>query len=270
MCYVFLRVIFMSRFQLKLAYDGATFSGFQEQPERTTIQSVLEQSLKTVLSESVRVIPSGRTDAGVHALNQVVHFDLKTEKAVKRIEEDTFLFRINGVLPDTISVRSVKKVSEKFHARNSAQSKTYIYVILVSRVKNPHLEDKVWRLAREPDLTAMKTAATYFVGEHDFTSFCAADSTAVNKIRRVHSVVLSTQNPFGFLKLKSNQFIVVKVTGEGFLKQMVRNLVGTLVVIGQGKVSPEIIKTLLKIRDRKKAFAPAPARGLYLKDVKYR
>lgn len=260
----------MSRFQLKLAYDGALFSGFQEQPQRETIQSVLEKSLKTVLSESVRVIPSGRTDSGVHALSQVVHFDLKTEKAVKRIEDDKFLFKINGVLPDTISVRSVKKVSKNFHARKSARSKTYVYVILVSRTKNPHIEDKVWRLTREPDLKAMKTAATYFVGEHNFTAFCAADSTAINKVRSVSSVVLSTKNPFGFLSLKGDQFIVVTVTGEGFLKQMVRNMVGTLVVIGQGKVPPEKVKSLLRARDRNRAFAAAPARGLYLKKVEYR
>lgn len=259
----------MNRYSLVLTYNGISFSGFQEQPDRQTIQSVLEKSLKTVLSESVRVIPSGRTDTGVHALNQVVHFDLKTEKAIERIEEDRFLFKINGVLPDTISVRSVKKVSEKFHARKSAKSKTYVYVILVSRMKNPHLEDKVWRLAHEPDLKVMKRAATYFMGEHDFTSFCAADSTAVHKIRRVHSVVLSTKNPFGFLALKGDQFIVVSVTGEGFLKQMVRNMVGTLVAIGQGKTPPEKIKALLKACDRKNAFAPAPACGLYLKDVKY-
>lgn len=259
----------MNRYSLVLAYDGTSFSGFQEQPERETIQSVLEKSLKTVLSESVRVIPSGRTDSGVHALSQVVHLDLKTETATQRIAEEKFLFKINGVLPNTIVVRSIKKVSGNFHARKNARSKTYVYVILVSHLKNPHLEDKAWCLTREPDLKAMKTAATYLVGEHDFTAFCASDSTAINKIRRVTSVILSTKNPFGFLALKGDQFIVVTVTGEGFLKQMVRNMVGTLVVIGQGKVGPEKIKALLKSRDRKKAFAPAPARGLYLKEVKY-
>jgi tRNA pseudouridine38-40 synthase len=260
----------MPRYALQLAYNGASFSGFQEQPQRETIQSVLEKSLKTVLSESMRVIPSGRTDSGVHALNQVVHFDLKTEKAIERIEENRFLFKINGVLPDAISVRSAKKVSERFHARKSAKSKTYVYMILVSRMKNPHLADKVWRLPRELNLKAMKKAATYLVGEYDFTAFCAADSTVTHKIRRVTSIVLSTQNPFGFLALKGDHFIVVTVTGEGFLKQMVRNMVGTLVVIGQDKVLPEKVKALLESCDRKKAFAPAPAQGLYLKKVAYK
>lgn len=256
------------RYKLTLSYDGSAFSGFQEQPGRPTVQSALEAALKTVSGESARVVPSGRTDTGVHALNQVCHVTLADEKAIARAERGDFLLKMNGVLPDAVALSSCRPVGD-FHARNDAKEKTYVYVILVSRVKNPFLEGKVWRVPLALDAKAMERAARSLIGRHDFSSFCAADSTAREKTREIFAIRFSSASPAPFFTLRGEKFLRISFTGSGFLKQMIRNVVGTLVDVGLGKTPAEQMPAILRSRDRRRAGRTAPARGLYLKNVKY-
>lgn len=257
------------RYKITISYDGSAFSGFQEQPGRVTVQSALESALATVLGEPVRVVPSGRTDAGVHALAQTCHLTIEGEKAILRAERDDFLPKMNGVLPDAIVLLAHRR-AERFHARNDVEKKTYEYVILVSRLKNPFLEDKVWRMALPLDIDAMERAARTLVGRHDFSAFCASDSTAGDKTREIFSIRLAKTSPAPLFTRRGEKFVRLAFTGSGFLKQMVRNIVGTLVDVGIGKTSAEDVNRILKSRDRRQAGRTAPARGLYLREVKYR
>lgn len=256
------------RYKITLSYDGAAFSGFQEQPGRATVQSTLESALATVLGESVRVVPSGRTDAGVHALAQTCHLTIDGEKAIRRAERTDFLPKMNGVLPDGIALLSRRR-AERFHARNDATKKTYEYVILVSRFKNPFLDGRVWRITAPLDASAMERAARTIVGRHDFSAFCAADSTVADKTRELFAIRISNTSPARLFTRRGEKYVRLAFTGSGFLKQMVRNIVGTLVDVGLGKTSAEDVKRILKSRDRRQAGRTAPARGLYLREVKY-
>lgn len=255
-------------YKFTIAYDGHAYVGFQLQPGGVTVQSALEASFKRILGEDVRVVPSGRTDSGVNAIAQVCHAVFCTEKAQERLEKKDFLLRINSILPDDIAITAATK-APGFHARKNARSKTYEYLILQSRVINPFLEDKVWRVALPLDITAMKRAANYLVGRHDFSAFCASDSTAKDKTREIFKILIDKRSPAPFFKLPRESYLRLSFTGGGFLKQMVRNIVGTLVDVGLGKTTPEQIKNILKSKDRRLAGPNAPARGLYLRRVIY-
>lgn len=257
------------RFRIDFRYDGTAYRGFQMQPGTHTVQSLGEQALATVLGEAVRLTPSGRTDSGVHALIQPCHLDVTTERALERIRKNDFLFKINSVLPDGIAVSRCTS-AKGFHARNAAKRKTYEYVICNARIKNPFLEDKFWRLSPALDVIAMRHAARALIGKHDFSSFCAADSTAKDKAREIFAITFSHRSPAPLFSLKGERFIRIAFTGSGFLKQMIRNIVGTLVEIGLGKRAPEEMAKILAAKDRRKAGRTAPAQGLYLKNVRYR
>lgn len=259
----------MSRFALTLAYDGKNYAGLQTQPNQKTIQSEMEGALKKILGEQVRISPSGRTDSGVHALNQILHIDLFTPKAVSRIREKSFLFRINSVLPPDIVIHKCQSVSANFHALKSATKKVYVYYLLISPYKNPFMEDKLWRLPKPLDVTALRKAVKYLQGRHDFSAFCASDSCVKGKIRDIHAIKIMETAPSAFLKLQGEKYLCLEFVGSGFLKQMVRNIMGTLVRVGQGRLKPVDIKKILQSKDRKQAGLTAPARGLYLKKVNY-
>ncbi|EKD51418.1 MAG: tRNA pseudouridine synthase A [uncultured bacterium] len=259
----------MSRFLLTFAYNGAHYSGLQFQPRQTTVQELIEKALSQVLCEAVKVILSGRTDTGVHALAQLVQFDVKTEKAINRALNEKITRQLNGILPHDIAVISVKKTTNRFDVRKSVRKKTYTYLILISKQKNPFLNDLIWRIPHPLDLEAMRAAAKHLVGKHDFTSFCASDSCAVSKVRDLINIQFKTRCPFPLFKLKGDRCISIEFTGNGFLKQMVRTIVGTLVAVGQNKITPGDLKNILAAKDRKVAGLCAPARGLYLKKVIY-
>lgn len=259
----------MSRFALTIAYNGENYAGLQTQPDQKTIQSEIEKTLRQILGEEARISPSGRTDSGVHALSQTVHVNLLTPKAIARIQEKSFLFKMNGVLPPDIVIQDRKAVSVNFHARRSALKKTYVYCLLISPYKNPFIEDKVWRLTKPLDEQALKKAAHSLLGQHDFSAFCASDSMVKSKIRNLHSIKITKTAPSEFFKLKGEKYLCLEFVGSGFLKQMVRNITGTLVRVGQGRLKPVDIKKILQSKDRKQASLTAPARGLYLKKVWY-
>ncbi|MBU0504772.1 MAG: tRNA pseudouridine(38-40) synthase TruA [bacterium] len=263
------KTILMNRFLLNFAYNGIAYKGLQVQPGQKTIQATLEKALKKVLCEDVKTTLSGRTDTGVHALDQLVQFNLKTDKAINRAKDNKIILQLNGVLPEDISVIYVKVAKKGFDVRKHAKKKTYVYHILVSKQKNPFLNDLIWRLPKPVDLNAMKKAAKHLVGKKDFTTFCAVDSYATNKVRELLRIQFKTTCPFPMFKLKNEKYISIEFTGNGFLKQMIRNIVGTLVEVGQDKRSPSDIKKLLKAKDRTQAGVCAPARGLYLKKVYY-
>ena len=255
-------------FKLTVSYNGRNYSGFQRQPDKATLQQILEQAIEKILGEKTSVVPSGRTDTGVHALHQVCHFNLKTPKALARISDAKTIYRLNCVLPDSIVVLDCAPKSG-FHAQKNARSKIYEYVILISPSVNPFLETLVWRIPKLLRLASMKKAARLLVGKHDFSSFCAADSTAKTRVREILKIQFSQKSPAPFFSLPHEKFLRLEFHGRGFLKQMVRNIVGTLVEVGEGKRPPEDIAHILKARDRQHAGKTAPPQGLYLIHVDY-
>lgn len=259
----------MTRFFITLAYLGTGLSGFQDQPGKETVQTTVERALEKVLGEKLRIIPSGRTDKGVHAIAHPAHFDVKSEKALARIHKSDFLLKLNAVLPDTIVATSVRETRNDFHARKSADAKEYTYLILLATHKNPFWEDRVWRISKNLDVMAMKKATRHLLGTHDFSSFCASDAAPGSKIKTIKNITIHQPLPAPAFALPDQFLLQISFIGDGFLKQMVRSIVGTLVEIGLGRLNPEHMKAILNGKDRKLANRTAPAQGLHLVSVKY-
>jgi len=238
--------------KITISYDGTDYHGWQKQRKRRTIQGELETALKKILSVETPVIGSGRTDAGVHALAQVAHF-----KAETRLDSGEFMRALNGTLPKDIRVTSLQKVSTDFHARKSAKSKIYRYRILNSPRMSPFLLRYVLHWPSALDIQAMSEAAALFIGEHDFTSF-----SSNKELHPIRSVILSKINQRG-------KEIAYDVEASGFLRYMVRSIVGTLLEVGRGKMHPENIEDMFKKKKRSPQSPTAPAKGLCLIKVKY-
>lgn len=242
------------RYRLTLQYDGTEFHGWQLQPDRRTVQGVLEDSIFRMVGERVRVAASGRTDAGVHAHGQVVTFVLEREWPAER------LFRgLNAVTPDDIGIRDVAVAPDDFDPRRSASSRVYVYRIWNARWESPFWRRHAWLVPRRVDIDAMNRAAAALVGEHDFTSFRAATCDAEGPVRRV---LVSRFE-------RDEELLLYRVEATAFLRHMVRNIIGTLVEVGEGKRTAESVAALLSARDRTKAAATAPPHGLTLEQVKY-
>ena len=260
---------------LVLAYDGTDFHGWQRQPRLPTVQECLEAGIEKVTGERVQVWGSGRTDAGVHALNQVANF--KTDCPIPC---NNLLRALNNVLPATVRVKEVREVSERFHARYDVRSKTYRYRILQAAVCSPFLWRFVWHYQFPLQHRGMAEAARLIEGEHDFTSFAAVESKK--------SEVKSHNAEFGLEDGSSSDremvkrvfssrllwrprtsMLIYEVCGNGFLHHMVRNIVGTLVEVGRGKLTPQDVARILAARDRTLAGPTAPASGLCLVKVGY-
>ena len=245
----------MRTIKLIIEYDGSNYLGWQVQPNGQTIQGVIQDRLKRLTGESSQLIGSGRTDAGVHALGQVAHF--KTES---RMDANTFQRALNSLLPEDIVIRRAEEVDAEFHARRSARSKVYKYRIL-NRVTPPAIDRQyVWHVPQKLNLDEMKKATHGLVGEHDFSAFRSVGSSARSSVRNILRADWK-RGKGGLLRLE--------IEATGFLKQMVRAIVGTLVEVGRGKISVQKFREILESKDRKKAGPTAPARGLFLKEVKY-
>ncbi len=240
-------------FKAVVEYDGTQYFGFQIQPNAPTIQGELEAALAKVLGKPVRIVGGGRTDAGVHALGQVVSFRAEW----KHLPED--LGRaMNAHLPPDIAVREVVPAPDGFHARFSAVGRRYRYSLFVSAVRSPLRERYAWRLAEEPHWEALVQASALVVGEKDFGAFGEApwgDST----VRIVHQARWS----------RRDEFLVWDVEANAFLRSMVRTLVSTMVWVGTGRMAPETLAELLEKPDRSRVAPPAPACGLCLMEVLY-
>jgi tRNA pseudouridine38-40 synthase len=247
-----------SRLKLIVSYDGASFSGWQSQTNRNTIQDHLESAFLRVCSEPVRVHGAGRTDAGVHALAQCAHVDLSH----RRYEPKRWVSALNGLLPPAIRVMRCRFLSHTFHARFSAKGKTYRYRIWNAAVLPPFESGRAWHVVSRLDFDGMVIAAKEFCGEHDFVSFSAnRGKPETNTVRIIRTVRLRRAGPC----------ISMEFDGDGFLYKMVRMMAGTLVSIGLNKLSPQEIKARLG-RPRKAIShgrTAAPADGLFLIRVRY-
>jgi tRNA pseudouridine38-40 synthase len=249
----------MRNFKLVLAYDGTDFHGWQMQPGAATIQDTLATSIGRVTGEKVLPQGSGRTDAGVHALAQVASFALNSP-----IPAENLAVALNDVLPPSIRVITAEVVPADFHARKSARAKTYRYRMLRSAICPPSLARYVWHYPYPLDEPGMTAAAEFVAGKHDFTSFAAVDPE-----RQREALSSNVRNIFSSCWERHGEEFVYTVRGSGFLHHMVRNLVGTFLLVGKGTLSPADIGRILEAKDRSAAGATAPASGLYLVSVEY-
>jgi tRNA pseudouridine38-40 synthase len=242
------------QFRLLLEYDGTDYHGWQLQPNVRTLQGVLEEALATALRHPARLNAAGRTDAGVHALGQVATF--RTERT---IEPRELRKTLNALTPGDVSVREVAPVPETFDARRSATSRVYEYRIWNQPWRSAFWHRYTWHVPRALDLRAMRAAAAVLVGERDFSAFRAADCDSESRTRRViHSGLTETDN-----------LCTYRIQANAFLKHMVRTIVGTLVSVGVGELTPEDVGRILAGRDRTRAGATVPPQGLCLVAVSY-
>ncbi|NLC11522.1 MAG: tRNA pseudouridine(38-40) synthase TruA [Firmicutes bacterium] len=246
----------MLNYKVHLSYDGTCYSGFQVQQNATTIQGVLQQVLQVLYKREIKVTGAGRTDAGVHAREQVVSF-----KAPPFIPLAKLPLALNSMLPPDIRVWHAEIVADNFNACRSAREKTYRYTIDTGFYPDVFRRLYTWHYPQEVDFAKLEEAARYLVGTHDFTAFKAAGSKVKNNIRTITD----------FKLLHKGNFVVMQFTGDGFLYKMVRIMIGTLLEIGQNKKArPEDIEKILQARDRDKAGVTAPPHGLCLWSIKYR
>ena len=245
------------RYFITFSYDGTDFKGYQKQPKARTVQGELETVLKKLNgNKEVSVVASGRTDAGVHAINQKAHFDVD-----KEIDCDKFLNGVNSLLPEDIYIKDIKQVSDNFHARFDAIGKEYIYQINMGDY-NPLERKYVYQHKGKLDVVEMQRAMKYLEGTHSFKAFTKSDDEREDYVR-----TLSQTNVIRDLKDVSK--ITLVFIGTGFMRYMVRNMVGTLIEIGEGKRRSEEIINILASEDRTKAGKTAEAQGLFLKNVFY-
>lgn len=245
------------RYLITLAYDGSKYKGYQKQPRVKTIQGELERALKEINNDKqVDISASGRTDAKVHAYNQKAHFDLDIKITCDKLKQ-----ALNSIIPGDIYVKSVVEVKDDFHARFNVKAKEYIYKINMGEY-NPLEKDYVYQYNKRLDLVEMERALKYLEGEHDFKSFSKTDDEKEDYVRTIIQTNIIRE-------IKDVNHFTISFLGTGFLRYQVRNMVGLLIEIGEGKRKSEDILEILEAKDRRKAGITAPGEGLYLKDVFY-
>ncbi len=245
----------MNRLKCTISYDGAQFEGYQIQKEKRTVQLEVQRALSRIHKGSeIKVSASGRTDAGVHAVGQVLHFD-----SPLTIPEGAWQKAMNAHLPKDIWVKKVETVPGDFHARFDVVKKEYRYKVNLSKDFNVFSRDHVFHYPFSLDFEAVQEACGHFIGEHDFTSFCSAKTEVEDKVRTIYSLEA----------VVNGEELEFRIVGNGFLYNMVRIIVGTLLEIGQGKNLPNDIFSILEARNRGAAGKTAPAQGLYLWNVVY-
>lgn len=242
------------RLALGVEYLGGSFAGWQRQDNQSTIQESLENALSKVADQPIQTICAGRTDAGVHAVGQVVHFDTSQNRPLH-----AWLIGTNTYLPKTIAIQWVKIVDENFHARFSAEARSYRYFIYNAPIASALMRSHVTWYRRPLDEHTMHQAAQYLLGEQDFSSFRSSQCESHSPMRCVESILVRRSGPF----------VVIEVIANAFLHHMVRNIVGVLLQVGCGDASHEWVKEVLLARDRRVAGKTAPPEGLYLYQVRY-
>jgi tRNA pseudouridine38-40 synthase len=244
------------RVKLAAAYDGTAYAGWQVQPNGPTIQATVEKALVQVLQEPVRVRAAGRTDAGVHAREQVADF---TDAGVRDL--GTIVHGGNALLPPAIRILSASIVPETFDARRHATGKEYRYFLYLSPVDSPFLSRYAWHIEKPLDLDAVREGLSHLVGEHDFSSFRGQGCTAISPVRTIFRAEVAKHDVPGLVS--------IDVAGAGFLRHMVRNIVGTVVDAGKGIHPADRVGEILRARDRTAAGVNAPPHGLFLWRVSY-
>lgn len=246
----------MKRIKLVVAYEGTNYCGWQIQPTGVTIEEVLNKALSELLGESIKVTGASRTDSGVHSLGNVAVFDTDT-----RIPPEKICYAVNQRLPEDIVVQSSCEVASDFHPRHCYSEKTYEYRILNRKIPIPTLRKDTYFYYRNLDVEKMKRAAAYLVGTHDFKSFCSIHTTVEDTVR----TILSCE-----IEKTPEDIVTIRVTGTGFLYNMVRIIAGTLVQVGVGEKEPEDILEILEKKDRSAAGPTAPAHGLTMIGIEYK
>ena len=244
----------MKRVKLVVAYDGTNYHGWQVQDNGITREEVLNRTLSELVQEDIKVIGASRTDAGVHACGNVAVFDTES-----RIPGDKFSFALNQRLPEDIRIQESCEVDADFHPRYADTVKTYEYNILNRRFELPSKRLYAAFCYYPMDIERMNQAAAYLVGEHDFKSFCSAGAQVQTTVRTIYAVNVT----------KDDDMVHIRITGNGFLYNMVRIIAGTLMQVGTGLMEPEQVKEILEARDRSKAGPTAVAKGLTLVEIRY-
>lgn len=245
----------MPRIKMLFGYDGTEFYGYQIQPKGRTVQAEIDRALSDVFQQEIRSTASGRTDRGVHAIHQVAHFDVETNIPVDKMPKV-----VNARLPEDISVFHTELALEDFHARYDVVEKTYCYTIDNNPYPDILKKRYAYHVAKKLNVSAMRRAANYLIGEHDFTSFCCQKTDVENKVRTIYALNIK----------KTEKFIQIIVTGNGFLYNMVRIIAGALIEVGKGRFSEQEILRMLEAKDRNHGTATAPANGLTLWNVSYK
>ena len=246
------------RYALGIEYDGRGFLGWQAQKQTPTVQATLEAALSKVANETVRVVCAGRTDTGVHARCQVVHFDADAERS-----ERSWILGANSNLPDTVSVLWAKPVGEEFHARFSALGRRYVYRIISRRAPLTVERHRAWNVKIPLDVEAMDSAAKILLGEHDFTTFRSTECQAKSPVKTLDTLDVKTHSRHGL------DVIEITTTARSFLHNQVRSIAGCLKAVGEGKWDADDLAAALDARDRTACAPVAPAHGLYLVSVSY-
>ena len=242
------------RIAMGVEYDGNAYNGWQKQNVGIGIQTIVEQSISEVANSKTEIVCAGRTDAGVHARGQIIHFDTDSERT--NYEWQT---GVNSHLPDDININFVNEMTEDFHARFSATNRTYRYFIFNGKNRSSLLRDRFWWIRETLDESLMQEGAKLLVGEHDFSSFRASSCQASSPIRTVKNLEVQ----------RNNQFLIISIKANAFLQKMARNIVGSLVHIGLGEKTNDWLIDVLEARDRKRAGITAPSHGLCLIEVDY-
>jgi len=241
------------RYLLTFSYDGTDFYGYQKQPNKRTVQEEIEKILSKIFNDKVVINASGRTDSKVHALNQKAHFDLDKEIDLGKIRHS-----MNKMLPNDIYIKTIEKVDNDFHARYDVKQKKYIYKINMGEY-NPLDRNYIYQYNKSLDVEKIKEGFQYLIGEHNFKTFTKTTEEIKDHNRTIYDIKLEQED----------NIITITFVGNGFLRYMVRNMVGTLIAVGEGKIEPIYIKEILEKEDRKEALKTADPEGLYLADVFY-
>lgn len=245
----------MRNIKMVVEYDGSNFKGFQRlKNTEETIQGKLESVLSQMTNEDIEIIGSGRTDLGVHAYGQVVNFKTNSQDSVSKMQKYLYEY-----LPQSIVIREIEEVDDRFHSRYNATRKVYLYRIDNNKYRNPFERRYAYNIAKKLDIDAMRRASEVFIGKHDFTSFCSSKSKKKSNEREIYSISIQ----------QKDDITEIFVEGNGFLHNMVRIIVGTLIDAGHHKITAQEIKEILESKDRSKSPETAPAKGLFLYRVKY-
>lgn len=244
----------MRNIKLTIEYDGKDFNGWQRQPDKLNIQGEIEKAIKEITGENIDLVASGRTDAGVHSLGQIANFKTSSKLPVEKIP-----IAINTKLKRSIRILRAEEVEEEFHSRYSCKKKTYRYIINNSKNGTAIYRNLQYNFSEKLDEAKMNEAIKFFIGEYDFKAFKASGTSSKSSVRTIYSGSV----------IRKDDLVIIQITGNGFLYNMVRIIAGTLVEVGVGKLKPIDIKKIIESKDRQNAGKTLPPQGLYLVNVSY-